>query len=238
MASVLVIGAHPDDEVLGVGGILRKLHFQDDVHIVTCSDGAHSHSIVLNVFEHPTPQEVAAVREGELARACSIIGEGMCLTHEQWAYSDGKLQKTAGLLEVDILDLLGRFYPDVIYVHALDAHPDHRAVHDAALAALRRAGFAGEIYEYFIWTREFALGRQELLTQAQLDQIQEFTPDTIHVDVSEQNSTKRRALEAFESQVSSAPAYPGWLPQKKPILKPSFVEYHLRGEEIITPVRL
>ena len=54
---LLVIAAHPDDEVLGCGGIIASLYKEGfDVHIVFLADGIHSRHTIL-FFEVPSSTE-------------------------------------------------------------------------------------------------------------------------------------------------------------------------------------
>lgn len=234
MAKVLVIGAHDDDPVIGVGGILIQQHKADDITFIVCTDGQRSHLAVLGISENPTPKEVAATRRSELRTSCRILREFLhSLTLQHWSYVNGTLQDNISTLEAEILSNLDDGPPDVVYVHALDAHPEHRAVHKATLSALQRIGFGGELYTYSIWTRDLAAGRNEV----DASQIQELTGDSTRVDVRDQVHAKREALFAFTSQVQTWP-YMNWQPQAKPILEAFFLNYHLRGEEIITRVHL
>ena len=62
---VLVIGAHPDDETIGVGGCLGEI---DDVHIVLVTDGA-PRSV-------DNPAAYAARRRQELLKAMAVVRIG------------------------------------------------------------------------------------------------------------------------------------------------------------------
>ena len=62
---VVVIGAHPDDELLGAGGTLaRHVLAGDEVHAIVVADGARSRY----------PAELAATLEKQAHRAAEVIG--------------------------------------------------------------------------------------------------------------------------------------------------------------------
>ena len=114
---VLAIGAHPDDIEIGVGGILlRHVARGDGVHLLTLTSG----------------ERRRAVRADEQRRAARLIGAR--LIHRDLpatAVADG------GAIAA-IEAVIDEVRPDVVYTHSLrDAHPDHRDVHRATLAAAR-----------------------------------------------------------------------------------------------------
>ena len=62
---VVVIAAHPDDELLGAGGTLaRHVRDGDEVHAIVVADGAGSRY----------PDELMAVLEKQARRAAEVIG--------------------------------------------------------------------------------------------------------------------------------------------------------------------
>jgi len=63
MASILVIGPHPDDQELGMGGTIALLAAQKHtVHLLDMTDG------------EPTPLGSPAVRQSESAAAAKVLG--------------------------------------------------------------------------------------------------------------------------------------------------------------------
>ncbi len=119
MARILVVGPHPDDQELGMGGTIIKLAQQGhDILILDVTNG------------EPTPLGSPSIRKREAAAALDVLKEGATGTVERW-----------------LLDLPNRFVEHTIENrHALagvirawqatvlfttfseDAHPDHRAV--------------------------------------------------------------------------------------------------------------
>ena len=68
MASILVIGPHPDDQELGMGGTIIRLASQGHrVHLVDMTNG------------EPTPHGSVAARAAEAAEAAKILGVGRTL---------------------------------------------------------------------------------------------------------------------------------------------------------------
>ena len=126
---VLVIAAHPDDEVLGCGGsIARHRAAGDAVAVLIMADGVGSRS--------GTDAPAAAARQQCAQQAAKILGvQDLTLL----AYPDNRMDE-ATLLDVvqDIEKVMARCVPDIVYTHhAGDVNIDHRIVHDAVIAACR-----------------------------------------------------------------------------------------------------
>src|SRR5437868_11172011 len=69
--TLLAVHAHPDDECIGTGGVLAR-YVDEGVRtvLVTCTDGA------VGEISDPalaTPENLATVRDGELAEAVRIL---------------------------------------------------------------------------------------------------------------------------------------------------------------------
>ena len=131
---VLVVAAHPDDEVLGCGGtIARHSDAGDQVQVLIVAEGATS--------RQPQRDRVEVDDElSVLAKAAQIAGsilgaEGV----ELLDFPDNRLDS------IDRLDLIKqieeRIYwhePEVVYVHhAGDVNVDHRRLHEAVVTACR-----------------------------------------------------------------------------------------------------
>lgn len=133
--SVLVIAAHPDDEVLGCGGTIA-VHVEDgdDVHVLFVADG-----------ETARIQAAKPNRNLEAFQACKVLGT------QPPRFLDMKDQKLDlyPLLEITqaIEAHIADIRPTIVYTHhAGDLNLDHRIVHQAAMTALRP--LAGSHCEY------------------------------------------------------------------------------------------
>ncbi len=130
---VLVLAAHPDDEVLGCGGTIAwHVDQGHDVAIHLMAEGATSRTNV--------PDRVAMASELESLRssarkAADILGASISFD----SYPDNRMDS------VDLLDvvksverLIAEIRPDRIYTHhSGDVNIDHRIVHQAAVTACR-----------------------------------------------------------------------------------------------------
>ncbi|HLH84928.1 MAG TPA: PIG-L deacetylase family protein [Trebonia sp.] len=124
---VVVIGAHPDDELLGAGGtIARHARAGDDVHAIVVADGAGSRY----------PAHLADTLEKQARRAAEIIG---LASLRFLALPDQRLD-TIPLIELTqrleaVLDDIG---PRTVYTHfPEDVNDDHRIVARCAWVACR-----------------------------------------------------------------------------------------------------
>jgi LmbE family N-acetylglucosaminyl deacetylase len=124
---VLVIGAHPDDEILGAGGTLaRHVNDGDAVHALVVADGATSRA----------SDELMHTLEKDATRAAETIGfSGL----ELRSLPDQRLD-TVPFIELTQLieSVLDDIRPHVVYTHFPgDVNTDHGLVARAAWTACR-----------------------------------------------------------------------------------------------------
>jgi LmbE family N-acetylglucosaminyl deacetylase len=132
--AVLVVAAHPDDEVLGCGGTLARLADEGrEAHILLMADGETSRD-----FDAALGDVTArlAARKAAAQRACTILG---CASVEVLALPDNRLDSVELLhLVKEIESLVERYRPSVVLTHHFgDVNVDHRLIHDAVIAACR-----------------------------------------------------------------------------------------------------
>jgi len=109
---LLVLAPHPDDEVIGCGGLVA-LHLREGrpVHVVVATDGAQAGD--------------AAQRESESRAALALLGD---VTIEFLRFPDRRLAD-ARELDVRLAAILREWKPDLIAVPSpLEIHPDHIAL--------------------------------------------------------------------------------------------------------------
>ena len=134
MGSVLVVAAHPDDEILGCGGALaRHAAGGDTVHVLIVAEGATSRDSRRDP-EGRSPELTSLMAAA--SRAVSAIGaeEPRLL-----GLPDNRLD-TLPLLDVikPIEAVVEAVAPEIVYTHhAGDLNVDHRIVHQAVVTACR-----------------------------------------------------------------------------------------------------
>jgi N-acetylglucosamine malate deacetylase 1 len=135
MKSVLVLAAHPDDEVLGCGGAIARLTAEGSVvHVAYLADGVSSR-IDLPVDGAGLSAALAA-RRAAARKACEILGASSVFFED---LPDNRLDSVA-LLDIvrPIERLIAERRPDAVFTHhAGDLNVDHRRVYEAAVTACR-----------------------------------------------------------------------------------------------------
>ena len=128
---VLIIAAHPDDEILGCGGtILRHTESKDDVQIVFVSDGEMSRD----------DSNDKKIKRYEAAK--SVSKELGCKEPIFLDFPDNQLD-TEPLLKIikSIENILDIFKPNIVYTHYYnDLNVDHQITSKAVLTACRPIG--------------------------------------------------------------------------------------------------
>jgi LmbE family N-acetylglucosaminyl deacetylase len=129
--SVLCVAAHPDDEVLGVGGTLaRHAEAGDDVHVCILSDGVTS-----RYDDSEAAEAEIERRRGRAERAAAILGATVSF-HE---FPDNSFD-TVPLLDIvqTVESEIAEHSPDTVYTHHYgDLNVDHELVCRATTTATR-----------------------------------------------------------------------------------------------------
>lgn len=129
--NVLVVAAHPDDEVLGCGGtIARHAAEGDAVEVAFLADGVTSRSP--GGTNDPGRQR----REDAARRAAEILGTG---SPRFLGFPDNRLDDVP-LLEIvrAVEAVVAEVKPDIVYTHhGGDLNVDHRIAHQAVMTACR-----------------------------------------------------------------------------------------------------
>jgi LmbE family N-acetylglucosaminyl deacetylase len=134
MSTVLVIAAHPDDELLGCAGTLaRHAAAGDDVHVVILAEGSTSRQANRDPNMHR--EELETLRQAaENAGAILGVRSVDCL-----GFPDNRMD-SCDLLDVvkQIENVALSLSPDIVYTHHIgDVNIDHRIAHQAMFTALR-----------------------------------------------------------------------------------------------------
>lgn len=128
--NVLVVAAHPDDEILGCGATMARHAAEGDrVTVLLMADGVGARN----------PENATAAlaeRQGAARKANKILGvdEVTLLT-----YPDNRMD-TAALLDIvqDVGKVIRQCTPEVVYTHhSGDVNIDHRLVSEAVVVACR-----------------------------------------------------------------------------------------------------
>jgi LmbE family N-acetylglucosaminyl deacetylase len=164
---LLCILAHPDDESLGLGGIIAKYADEGiDVFLVTATRGERGWFGPPD--ENPGPKALGKIREQELHAAASVLGIRETIILD---YQDGELHLAdQAVLRQQLVGHIRRLRPDVVVTfdhNGVYGHPDHIAATQAATAAVVAAARPDHSEEsdalephtvsklyYFAWTKE------------------------------------------------------------------------------------
>ncbi len=129
MREVLVVAAHPDDDVLGVGATIPLLRQQGArVTVVVVTDGSSA--------QYPDAPHLATAKAAELAAAHRILGVDELV---QWSFPDMQLDSVPYIeLNAAFEALLADGGFDTVFVHHPgDINLDHRRIYDSVSVAAR-----------------------------------------------------------------------------------------------------
>lgn len=129
---ILVVAAHPDDEVLGCGGTIKKFTQKGaKVKIVFLSDGETSRNVTLKKKE-----KLVILRKKAAHKACSILKTEKPIFLD---YPDNQLDKLPLLNYVkDLEKIILSYKPELIFTHShSDLNIDHKIANNAVITATR-----------------------------------------------------------------------------------------------------
>jgi len=175
--TILILCAHPDDEVFGIGGTISKY----------VGDGKKVISVIFTYGEMAMPwmkpEEVQKIRQKESLLAAKIIG-----THETLflGLKEGQMDKVGSESRQFLIDLIHKEQPEKIFTHSNDdPHLDHRGVYRLVCDVVKKAQYKGDLYAFDVWN-PITLKKR-------------FVPK-LYVDISQTFSQKIEASKVFETQ--------------------------------------
>jgi len=206
---LLVVAAHPDDEVLGVGGLLAVLAgLGADLRLLWATDGEASHP---RSTAEPA-RRLASIRRAESSVAAERLGLA-AVPRIHLGLPDGGL----GRLEDQLTERLACYVQEddvVLAPWSGDGHPDHEACGRAAGAA------AGTLLEYPVWAWHWAVPDDDRVPWKRARR----------VDLDESaRERKAAAVGCFLSQVE--PIGPG--PADGPVLPDRVLAHFRRDHEVV-----
>tara|TARA_Y100000588_G_C14052598_1_gene837911 strand:+ start:230 stop:907 length:678 start_codon:yes stop_codon:yes gene_type:complete len=180
----LIIAPHPDDEILGCGGLISKINANK------------GYVTILTVCNHLPPlykmkQSVKTLKE--MAKAHKFLGVNKsinlkypaCLLFKQPQYKINNL----------ILEIILKHKPEYIFIPFPDRHQDHKIVFESAMVASRpksNLSFINSIFSYEVVSETFWNA-----TYIEPN----FQPDTF-INIEKEINKKIKALNIFKSQVN------------------------------------
>ncbi|RSO20343.1 PIG-L family deacetylase [Streptomyces sp. WAC 06725] len=205
---VVVVAAHPDDEVLGFGGTMAQL--SGEVRLVTVTDGEGSHP-------HLAAERIAALRAAELERALGELGLREHRTY-RLRIPDTGVDAHEARLERELAAVLRETGAALcVAPWTGDLHADHEAAGRAAAAAARETGTP--CWHYPVWMWHWASPGDPRVPWSAARRLPLSRPA---------RTRKEAAIRRFASQL--APLGPG---DDTVILPPAELAHHTRPFEVV-----
>ncbi|HSM08655.1 MAG TPA: PIG-L deacetylase family protein [Gemmatimonadota bacterium] len=209
----LIVAPHPDDEVLGCGGLLASARRPDAIEVLVLTDGALSPPAAVG-----DPGLVALRREESLGALDAL---GISERYVSFAgLPDGELSSEAAELDRELRDAATRTSAtDVFVPFRFDRHPDHVATYAAGERLARRAGV--RLWEYFVYPFWRLLPRGDVRAH--------LRPGTLYALELDggTRAAQRAALELYRSQTEPWGGGPG-----RPVLSPKHLDRVCAGPEV------
>lgn len=209
---LVVVSPHPDDEVLGCGGLIaHACQTGIEVLIVSVTDGEACYPDDTGW----TAARLRAIRRGELERAAACLGVPPACV-EVFAIGDGQVAANEDALAAELMRFIAPT-DTVLTTWGRDGHPDHEATSRAVRVAVSARG--ARVVEFPIWAWHWLDPRGETPR----------IPGAVRLTLSTSACrSKAAALTCFGSQLGTlSPA------ARDPILPPHVVERFMRGFEVL-----
>ena len=199
---ILILAAHPDDEVLGMGGTIKKLSKKgNDIKIIFMSTGILSRrKIELKHFQtsfykrwmEKNESKVKSLRD-DAKKAGKILGVNEV---EFMDFPDNEMDTVSTLMVAKSIEKsINDFKPRVIYTTPQnDVNVDHQKVFASALIATRphKNSIVQEVISY------------EIPSSTEWFFPSQFNPN-IFVDISKEFVSKIKAIKAYKNEIREFP---------------------------------
>tara|TARA_Y100000996_G_scaffold341051_1_gene278256 strand:+ start:414 stop:1055 length:642 start_codon:yes stop_codon:yes gene_type:complete len=178
--NILILAAHPDDEVIGMGGTIKKLSKSNKIHLCVVSDGASAQYSDKKMIE-------------ERKNACKKSGKILGISNYTFLdFPDMKLD-TIPHVEINkkLEKLIKKINPRIVYTTPNnDLNKDHQKVFESTLVVTRpHSSNVNQVLSY-----EFPGLKRKTSTM-----------HNVYEDISKEFSYKVKAFKMYKSEVENFP---------------------------------
>lgn len=191
---ILVVAAHPDDEILGCGGTMAKHAKEgDEVHVAILAEGLTSRD---KHRDRESKKDELQTLATVAKKANDVLGVTSLTLHD---FPDNRMDSLDRLDVVKYVEeLITKIEPEVVYTHhAGDVNIDHRCIHEAVITACRP--MPGSIVKQVLFFEVASSTEWQPPESAP-----SFHPNW-YVDISSTLDLKLKALEVYEMEMRAWP---------------------------------
>lgn len=182
---ILILAAHPDDEVLGCGGIIQKYKEENSlVFVCIVTDGSST--------QYPNNPGIVKQKEKQCKLANNILGVDKVI---RLNFPDMKLDTIPHFkLNQKLEEVVESIKPNILYTHSsLDVNKDHLLINQSTQVVIRPGKlYLKKVYEY------------EVLSSTEWQKNYAFNPNSF-VDITRFIKTKIEAFKAYQTEIRTYP---------------------------------
>ena len=200
---ILVIVAHPDDEVLGMGGTIKKFTKNGDkVKIVVMATGIaarrstnfqNNTKYQINERDQKTIKKQIREIRSQSKKAAKILGVNDI---EFLDFPDNEMDTVSNIkITKAIESIINKFKPSKIFTHShADINIDHRLIYEATITATRpnSKNNVEEVYSF------------EIPSSTEWFFPTTFQPN-VFIDISKEIQNKLKAMSAYKTELQKFP---------------------------------
>ena len=176
--NVLVIAAHPDDEVLGMGATIKKLTKNNNIQLCVVSEGASSQY---------KDKKMIQVRKNACKKAGKILGISDFIFLD---FPDMRLDSIPHLeINIELEKIVRKHVPKVVYTTPNDLNKDHQKVFESSLVV----------------TRPLSCPVKQIYCYESPGFVKEPFQPTVYEDVTREIQFKIKAFKMYKSEVMKFP---------------------------------
>ena len=191
--NILIIAAHPDDDILGCGGFIAKYNTKTNIRVIFIAEGSSCRFPDLNKNLNKI-QKTIETRNNYAKDALKVLGVKQVSFYN---LPCGRLDSTP-IIEINkiIENELNNFKPHTVITHSEDdTNNDHRIVYRSTLMATRPGAFKNLK----------TLLSFEVLSSTEWNFSKAFLPNHFESISLAQLNLKWQALECFKSEIGKYP---------------------------------
>ena len=177
--NILVIGAHPDDEVVGMGATIKKLSKKNKIFLCIITDGTTAQY---------DDKKMIKVRRDACMKSSKLLGISKVKFLDFPDMMAGRISQLE--INKELEKIIEDYKPNVVYTTpSHDLHKDHRLVFDSTLVA----------------TRAFSSSVTQLLSYELPGSVKQPFRPTVYQNIEKEFSYKLKAFKMYKSEVMKFP---------------------------------